>query len=394
MLCNSTILKQDKTKFIYGAEWAGTENPAWVRTDNAINFEDPQPAVAGGTGSSPFDNIMPWSGMVRITNPEAGEVVAIPKFYCKWTQTDSKLKLQISMYQYPGFICSPAHMDRGDGKGERDVVYVGRYYCSNASDTNHKSVTNAKPWNTYIKNMINTVNNLSNTIWTLDFATLVTIQMLYLVEFATWDSQAVIGRGNNIAQANMQNTGTTDSMQYHTGTMQTSRDIIGNGIQYRYIEDLWSNALTPIVGCYANTIVNDKNVAIGYELKVATNPTHFTPLINSEGHSYFSGGTTIATENDTSVAYSESLAKSIKISNIESLNWAYFVNSSVTIDNNYHKYLCDTQYMDFTSANNRDTLELGKGGSGDDALGYGLFNLGLDDINSSGVESIRLMILP
>ena len=65
---------------IYGAEWDGTSTTVWMRTDEAAGFTDPVPAVNNGTGSSPFDNLLPWSGMTRITDSVAGELVAIPKF--------------------------------------------------------------------------------------------------------------------------------------------------------------------------------------------------------------------------------------------------------------------------------------------------------------------------
>ena len=113
----------------YGVEWNRVSSPIWSRTDAAALFTDPVPYVAGmseGEYGSPFDNIAPWSGMVRVTDPVAGELVAIPKFYFKWTVDASKMKLQISAEQKPGFFCSPAHMNRGDGKGERDIVYIGR----------------------------------------------------------------------------------------------------------------------------------------------------------------------------------------------------------------------------------------------------------------------------
>ena len=48
----------------------------------------------------------------------------------------------------------------------------------------------------------------------------------------------------------MQTMGTTDSMTYHTGTMQSSRSTYGVGVQYRWIEDPWGNALEWCDGIY------------------------------------------------------------------------------------------------------------------------------------------------
>ena len=219
---------------IYGVEWDGTSNPAWTRTDAATSFVDPNPYYAGmtETPSSPFDNISPWKDMVVSEDSEAGTLVSIPKFYYKWTRSGSTMKLQVSMSQHTGFLVSPAHADRGDGKGERDIVYVARYKC--ASDYTSKS-SGAKPLgNITIADFRTAIHNLGTTIWQQDFALFWTIRMLYLVEFASWDSLSKIGGCRDLGE-NLLNLGGTDSMPYHTGTMASSRSSSGLE-QYRNIE--------------------------------------------------------------------------------------------------------------------------------------------------------------
>lgn len=236
---------------IYGVDFTNMATTSkCTRTDDAANFADPQPAVAGGTGSSPFDNIMPWSGMVRSTDPNAGEVVAIPKFYYKWETDGTKATgLKISMTKLDGFKTSPSHMDRGDGKGERDVVYVGRYH----SCSTNKSTTGQMPKTKITRSNARTaVHSLGSNVWSFDYATRVTIWMLYLVEFADWNSQAKIGYGCG-TELNPENVGASDSMQYHTGTMQANRTNYGVGVQYRYIEGLWDNVFDWMDGCYYST---------------------------------------------------------------------------------------------------------------------------------------------
>lgn len=234
---------------VYGVDFTNMATTSkCTRTDAAANFADPQPAVAGGTGSSPFDNIMPWSGMVRSTDPNAGEVVAIPKFYFKWETDGTKATgLKISMTKLDGFNTSPSHMDRGDGKGERDVIYVGRYH----SCSTNKSTTGQMPRVNYLRSMARTnVHSLGSNVWQFDYATIVTIWMLYLVEFADWNSQAKIGQGCGNNSSEKENVGASDSMQYHTGTMQADRTTEGVGVQYRNIEGLWDNVFDYIDGCY------------------------------------------------------------------------------------------------------------------------------------------------
>ena len=246
---------------IYGVEWDGTANTKWARTDNAVGFVNPTPALNNGTGSSPFDNIMPWAGMVRSTKQNAGEVVAIPKFYYKWTAVGNGLKLQISMYKIDdSYFVSPAHMDRGDGKGERDVVYVGRYHCST---NNWKSATKVNPKNNITRaNARQNIHKLGANIWQWDWHMHMTIWMLYLVEFADWNCQTAIGYGCGNG-SNVEHMGKSDAMKYHTGTPYSSRTTYGAGVQYRYIEGLWDNVYDWVDGCYYNSsglnIINDPN---------------------------------------------------------------------------------------------------------------------------------------
>jgi hypothetical protein len=198
--------------------------------------------------------------MVRVTDAVAGELVAIPKFWYKWTKSGNSLKLQIADKETDGFHVSPAHADRGDGKGERDIVYIGRYHCNT---NNYKSQSGVKPKANITRSTARTsIHNLGSNIWQSDIQMRMTIWMLYLVEFADWNSQKTIGKGcgNNSATENM---GYTDSMPYHTGTTLASRDSYGLGTQYRYIEGLWDNVYDWGDGCYYNSkglnVINTPN---------------------------------------------------------------------------------------------------------------------------------------
>lgn len=224
------------TMNIYGAEWDGSSNPAWTRTDAAAGFPDPNPAVNNGNGSSPFDDLLPWSGMVIEDDAAAGKLVKIPKYYYKWTRSGNTMKLQIADGPEEGFHVSPAHADRGDGAGERDYVYVGRYHCAR----NYKSQAGGQPVaNITRATARSSIHNLGSTIWQYDFAMYWTIMMLYLVEYANWNSQATIGYGCSPSSQKF-NMGLTDGMVYHTGTTAANRTTYGS-VQYRHIEGLWDN---------------------------------------------------------------------------------------------------------------------------------------------------------
>ena len=221
---------------IYGVQWDGTAATTWSRTDAAETFVTPTPAVNNGNGSSPFDTIMPWAGMVVEDDATAGKLVKIPKYWFKWTRSGNGMKLQISNGPEAGFHVSPAHADRGDGKGERDYVYVGRYHCN----TSYKSQAGSQPAASMTRAQARSnIHNLGSTYWQYDFAMYWTIMMLYLVEYANWNSQATIGYGCSPGN-NKFNMGATDAMIYHTGTSAASRTTYGS-VQYRHIEGLWDN---------------------------------------------------------------------------------------------------------------------------------------------------------
>lgn len=256
---------------IYGVYWDGTSTTKWERTDKAKSFEDtpPIPYYNGITTESysPFDNISPWKDMVVVEDPIVGSLVQIPKFYYKLIQEKTGIKIQISNDPVEGFSVSPAHMDRGDGQGERDVVYVGRYHC--AKDT-FKSVPGLTPQANKTRSMFRTnIHDLGEDIWQADFAMRFTIWLLYIVEFADWNSQTVIGYGcgNGVSSDIM---GYTDSMPYHTGTTKTSKTEYGCSTQYRNIEGLWDNVIDYLDGCYYNN----------YGLNIILNPNDFSDTSN------------------------------------------------------------------------------------------------------------------
>lgn len=259
---------------IYGASWDGTSTTKWSRTDEAAEFTDPVPYVAGASSyGSPFDSLQPWAGMVK-SERTSGTMVSIPKFWYKLTQNGRGMSIQIADRAVEGYSVSPAHMDRGDGHGERDVVYIGRYHCNSS----YKSGTGSPRVSMTRSSARSGIHNLGSTIWQSDFAMRFTIWLLYIVEFCDWNSQSTIGYGcgNNSSTQPM---GYTDSMPYHTGTTKSSRTTYGCGTQYHNIEGLWDNVYDCCDGCYYNS--NGLNIIL--------NPANF-----SDG----SGGTAVGTPSD------------------------------------------------------------------------------------------------
>lgn len=220
---------------IYGVTWPGTTTNVLSRIDDSAEFSDPVPAVGNSAGSSPFDNCMPWSGMVRVTL-DGNEMVAIPKFWVKVSHGPFKVEIADSAVE--GFEVSPAHRDRGDGKGERSVVYVGRYEC----DGSYMSRAGQTPKTSATRTAFRSgIHAKGAEYWQADFALQLTLWYLYIVEYANWDTQTVIGQGNcgDGDSNSMIATGQTDSMTYHTGRAEGTDG--KTAVQYRNIENLWGN---------------------------------------------------------------------------------------------------------------------------------------------------------
>ena len=259
------LFKTEAETHIYGVEWDWTSSGATrgTRTDDAAKFGEPNPAVNNGSGSSPFDGLMPWAGMVR-ENRAGGVEVKEPKYWFKWTKTGKKLKLQIADGPVDGFSVDPVNRDRGDGLGELDYSYIGRYHCASG----YKSTTGAAQQVNITRSTARTsIHDLGANFWQMDFAQFWYVNMLFLVEFADWNGER-IGKGCSTSGSKMNN-GQTDAMGYHTGTTAASHDDYGF-TQYRNIEGWWDNVYDWMDGCYYNSD----------SLNVITNPNNFSDSAN------------------------------------------------------------------------------------------------------------------
>lgn len=343
---------------IYGVQWDGTASTTWSRTDAAETFVNPTPAVNNGNGSSPFDTIMPWAGMVVEDDATAGKLVKIPKYWYKWTRNGNGMKLQISNGPEEGFHVSPAHADRGDGKGERDYVYVGRYHCN----TSYKSQAGSQPAASMTRATArSSIHNLGSTYWQYDYAQFWTIMMLYLVEYGEWNSQDTIGYGcsPNNAKFNM---GATDGMVYHTGTTAANRTTYGS-VQYRHIEGLWDNVFDWCDGIYFS----------GSNVFCIKNPASFSDT---------SGGTNVGTRA-TSSGYISGWTNPTA----SGFEYALYPNA---VAGSETTYVCD--YCNYSASG----VVLRVGGDYGQNQSHGAFYLGGNDAASSAYADVgcRLQKLP
>lgn len=228
-----------------------------------------EPVAAVGTdfGSSPFDSHAPWSGMeeYNIVNnavgPKYGEtgfsrtdndtMVYIPEFYynVKDDSANSKRYFYISDRKIDGFEKHP-----GSGR------YVGRY---NTIAGNY-SESGAAPYVNMTINTARTGATGKGSKWSLyDYASWCAIQLLYLVEYADWDSQTKIGRGYVDSNSSAISSGKTDTMVYHTGRAAGTDG--KTAVQYRHVENAWGNV---------NDFVDGLN-AKGSSVYICTDPSRY-----------------------------------------------------------------------------------------------------------------------
>ena len=187
--------------------------------------------------------------------------------------------------------------------------------------------------------------------------------MLYLVEFADWNSQAVIGCGGG--NGSIERTGTTDSMHYHTGTMQSSRTTYGIGVQYRWIEDPWANGFEWCDGIRFS----------GKDIYVYNKPYEYSDT---------SGGTKTGTRPKTYGYISQ-----WSVPSVSGYNWALYPSE---VNGSGSTYVTD--YCNYNTYVSGIVVSVGGGHAQND--NYGMFCLyGNNDASSSdSYTGTRLQYLP
>ena len=201
----------------YGVKWAGTSSTVCTRLGDAEGLF--AKAHTGSTSyvRNDFDGIYPWKDM-RLCNVDAsgnvtayigeagfqrdgsnGDVmVEIPKFYYKRIKTGIEEEIWICEKQLPGYSLHPVFVN--DGK-EVDKVFHSAYNVSIYTDTSDnkiklKSATSLQPANRQNINTFRTYARNKGTGWGIeDISCISALQMLYLVEYASMNSQSVLGGG-------------------------------------------------------------------------------------------------------------------------------------------------------------------------------------------------------
>lgn len=208
--------------------------------------QEPMPALGVGSGSSPFDDFMPWKGMEEyniidgVVSYKKGEpnfsrtsydtMVYIPPFYYR-----RELQNNIQYFYIGDKMFEGAELHPGSGK------YIGKYLSS----TDAVSKSGLLPQgNMSLQTALTTCSARGENYSVYGYPTYCAIVLLYLIEFANLNSQQMMG--NDIVSDNLQNSGQTDIMNYHTGNTNVGEYI--SAVQYRGIENPYGNLLQYLGG--------------------------------------------------------------------------------------------------------------------------------------------------
>jgi hypothetical protein len=211
---------------------------------------EPSPAVGTGSGSSPFDSYAPWNKMEEwnISNQALGAkrgassfsrtsndtVVFIPEFYYKVVNdaTNSKRYFYISQKAATGFTKHPGS---------------GRCVAKYKTGASYVTKSNLAPLVFITRAAARTGSTGKGSKWCeYDFASWCAVWLLYLVEYADWDSQTKIGRGYVDSNSAAINSGACDTMTYHTGRAAGTDG--QTAVMYRWIENPWGSVFEWIDG--------------------------------------------------------------------------------------------------------------------------------------------------
>lgn len=270
---------------IYGVKrYINSQSPKWGRTDESSSFRAdinryaishysiPSNVKAIQTGINDFDNIYPWSKM-RLCNYNTSTntidaYIGDPNFTYSPTDVSIQLMVDIPKFYYRCFIDDENYVHYQISTTKKDTF--SEYKRRLVSAVNLKS-NNQKAHSTIASNyyyLVNTkwqtnkISQIGNNTTTLDYETLGGIQILFLIEYASFDiTEFYLLMGDNIVDATRDDTYGNNATQYlsyfgnktcsfeiYNNTSHSSSSSVGYLSCYRGIMEL--NKLCVVGGYY------------------------------------------------------------------------------------------------------------------------------------------------
>ncbi len=239
----------------------------WARIGSSVELE-----ANAQVGTSPvkndFDSIYPWSDIVTYNyDTDTKKIIAyygeenftfaptgnvevltkIPEFYYKRYQDDTYEYIYISKEAIEGYTKS-------------EEFSVGRYTMSGDATRVHSKSGAVPLTNTTITDFRNYARNLGEEFGQLDYHYFI-LQLLYLVEYADYNVQYILGPGHtNAAHTSSIQSGGCDILGMKSGSVDGTNN---TSVIYRGIEDIFGNVWQFIDGIN----VKDYQTYICYDKK-------------------------------------------------------------------------------------------------------------------------------
>ena len=259
-----------------------SSSTVWERVGESIGL-----VANAQVGSTPvtndFDNIYPWSNIISCNynnttkkvvayygdaNYKAdgtnGQVMTIfPEFYYKRYIEDGYEYIMISEDKLSGYIKS-------------DQFMIGRYTMSGSASNVYSRSGYAQLVSKSIVDFRNYARNLGAGWQQLDIWRYSILQLLYLVEYADYNSQVKLGRGN-VDSGSKVSSGGCDSLGMKSGYVGSNGY---SSVIYRGVEDIFGNIFQWVDGInlnsrqayvctdptkYASDVFSGDYVKLGYE---------------------------------------------------------------------------------------------------------------------------------
>lgn len=333
--------------------------PEWARTDDAEGLTA-SAALGTQSGHSDFDTIYPWSEITRTTLSTGDVMVKIPKFWYRRYILNDIEYIQISDKSESGFDLHPAFTTS-------EFIYVGAYITSGSSTATSASGASVTTAITRRQHITNAGNKGSG--WSImSIEALSAIQMLILVEYATYDVQSTIGAGYTGQASGTNkpiNTGSCDAIPGLTGRPSGTSNKVD--VVWRGIEGLWGQVFEFL----SNLTRTEVSSGIRYALNASGTTLEISPTFNK----YI-----VSLGLDESYPY-------------------IMLAESATQTGSSSTYTCD--YVEGDSVSNSNTTSIAYGGAAIDGDQAGLFalSIGQADKYTSGMSGAykfgsRLLYVP
>ena len=197
-------------------------------------------------------------GSAVLTGADGNVMVEVPKFWYKHTLVGDTHEWWVSNTPLAGYSVHPWFLEGGV---ERPFRYYRAYTCTNVAGK-LRSISGSTPTRSQTRATFRTQARANGTGWGLcSWNAVNAIQILFLTEYCTFNSQAVLGRGNDTGGDFGMTTGQSNSI----GNASSGASNNDTWMSYRGIENWYADCWEAIDG------INIKD----YKVYLNQNPATF-----------------------------------------------------------------------------------------------------------------------